>query len=61
MKSPAFEWWLGTGYGPYDNIGLVGKSYCRLSQPLYLNLFARIGTSEGITEGALGVGLRYRY
>lgn len=60
-RNPRFEWWLGTGAGPYDKLGLIGKSYVQLQPALHLNLFARLGSSEGVLESAAGVGLRYRF
>lgn len=60
-RNPGFEWWLGTGFLPYENLGLVGKTYIPVNERTAVSLFARFGSTEGIIDGAIGIGLRYGY
>jgi hypothetical protein len=57
---PNFDWWLGCGLlGPYDGVGILAKANIRFQKQLYFNVLTRIGGSEGISEGAVSLGLTY--
>lgn len=45
---------------PYDKAGFLAKTAIRLNRQLYLNLNGRLGSSEGIFEHGINVGLSYR-
>jgi hypothetical protein len=56
-----FSFWLGMGTsGPYDYIGFVAKTNLRLKGNLHFDLAGRLGSSEGISENAISMGLNYR-
>jgi hypothetical protein len=60
-QNPDFEWWLGAGFLPYEHLGVTGKAYIPIHGPTTVSLFARFGATEGVTDAAIGIGLRYRY
>jgi hypothetical protein len=54
-------YWLGLGTeGPYDNVGFVAKTVFQIKGSWYLDLAGRLGSSQGISESAVSVGLNYR-
>jgi len=57
---PNVEWWLGWGWLPQDKFGFIARANIRLRQHLYFGALARIGSSEGISESAVSLGLTYR-
>lgn len=59
-QNPKLDFWLGMSVGPYDKVGFLAKSAIRLNRQLYLNLSGRFGSSEGIIEHGVNVGLSYR-
>ena len=61
-KNPKFDWWLGWGFtGPYDQPDLaLFKANLRLQRHFTLNVVGRAGSTEGISESAIGLGLTYR-
>lgn len=61
MPSRNFSLWLGLGTtGPYDNVGFIAKTDFRLKGNLHLDLAGRLGSSEGISENAMSMGLNYK-
>lgn len=59
-RDPRTDWWFGLGLGPYDGLGILLETQTRLRPRLCLNALARVGSSEGVAEGALGLGVTYR-
>lgn len=60
--SRRLSYWLGISYpGPYDALGFLIKTNFKLKGNLYLDLAGRLGSSEGISENAISVGLNYRF
>lgn len=57
---PKIDFWLGMSVAPYDKAGFLAKSAIRLNRQLHLNLSGRFGSSEGIFEHGVVVGLSYR-
>jgi hypothetical protein len=55
-----FGIWFGFGGTPQDKLGLIVRTDIRLRQDLYFNALMRIGSSEGISENAAGLGLKYK-
>lgn len=53
-------WWIGLSGGPYDAAGLVAKTNFKLFRNWHLDLAGRLGSSEGISENAMSMGLNYR-
>jgi hypothetical protein len=53
-------WWIGLSGGPYDAAGLVAKTSFKLFRNWHLDLAGRLGSSEGISENAMSMGLNYR-
>lgn len=58
--NPNVGWWFGVGGQPYDKGGLIMKTDIRIRSHLYLDALIRLGSSEGITESAVGLGLTYK-
>ncbi len=60
-NSPEVEWWLGTGFGPYEHLGFTGKLYIPINERTSTHIFGRFGTTEAVADWSVGIGLRYRY
>lgn len=58
--NPKIDFWIGSGIAPYDQGGIIAKTHIQIQPNLYLNALARIGSSEGISENAIGLGLTYQ-
>lgn len=56
----SFDLWLGVSAGPYDNGGVLVKASHRVGPSFSLALHARLGSSEGIDENAVSLGVGYR-
>jgi len=54
------RYWMGFNTGPYEKLGLMFHLDQKLKEELRLQVFARFGGSEGITESAIGLGLKYQ-
>lgn len=52
-------WWAGISGVPHDGAGLLTRLDFRLSPVMQVTTSLRLGTSEGISENALGIGLRF--
>ena len=56
------SYWYGLGTrGPYDAAGFLAKTNFKLNQNWHLDLVGRLGTSAGISESAVSIGLNYRF
>lgn len=55
-----FRWWTGLGFEPYDFPGLLFKTDINITHGLYLDLFGRLGRSEGSSECAFNIGISYK-
>jgi hypothetical protein len=55
------NWWVGISGLPYDGAGLLTRVDFRMSPAVQLTTSLRLGTSEGISENALGIGLRFTH
>jgi hypothetical protein len=62
QASRRVSYWLGFGTpGPYDNGGFLIKTNIQVKGNWHLDLGGRLGSSEGISENAISVGLNYRF
>lgn len=59
-SNPNVGWWFGFGAEPYDKGGLIMKTNVRIQPHLYLDTLIRIGSSEGVSESAVSLGLTYK-
>ena len=59
-QNPEFKWWIGLGGIPQDNIGFIFRADIQIQKHFFLDPFFRLGSSEGISEIAFGLGLKYR-
>lgn len=58
---PNVKTWFGLGAGPpHDGGAFLTKVDIRIQQNLYLNTLLRLGTSEGIWENSIGLGISYK-
>jgi hypothetical protein len=55
------NWWVGISGLPYDGAGLLTRVDFRMGPAVQLTTSLRLGTSEGISENALGIGLRFTH
>ena len=54
--------WFGVSSPrPYDALGFLAKTNFKLQGNWHLDLAGRLGTSEGISESAVSLGLNYRF
>jgi len=52
--------WFGVGAAPHDKIGFLARFDLHMSRQVHLDLTARLGGSEGVSESGISVGVRYR-
>jgi hypothetical protein len=57
---PRTDWWFGLGIGPYDGLGVALRTETQIRPELDLNVLVRVGSSEGLAEGVVGLGATYR-
>lgn len=50
----------GAGPTPFDQVGLIVRTNVRASDALGIELRGRLGSSEGVGESTIGVGVSYR-
>lgn len=53
--------WLGTGFAPYEYLGISGQIEHRIRQNLYITTHIFYGQNEGLSEGAISLGLTYGF
>jgi len=51
--------WVGTGFVPYEYLGIIGQLEHRIKPDLYVNTLIFYGHNEGEIEGAISLGLTY--
>lgn len=59
-KPTSFHPWFGVGFGPHDELGLIGRETFLLKNKLNLQLLIRLGISSVTPEPAIGLGLSYK-
>jgi hypothetical protein len=59
--SKNFDFWLGAGAVPYDQVGLVVRTDIHATRFLDLHATGRLGGSQGISENAVSVGVTLKH
>ena len=57
---PKANCWIGLSGGPYDGPGLGLRTSWQMHPRLMLDLSARLGTSEGLGQNGVGIGISSR-